>query len=169
MNKRSFFIIVAALIVVFSISSCSFLSPDSEPPSPIATQIPPKSKLPPETKIPEKIQTLISYATVYPFPGPTYWISSYWDPWLGPSEWVPIYNLPGEFLSNPSVAIIDYIPDATLVELIGVKDEYCYVEGFAHSIEGIPDVPFEGWLNCDFLLTYKPTPIPTLNLTPQRP
>ncbi len=169
MKNRSLFIMCSPLIVFVFVSACLFLSLDSEPPSPTATQIPPKSKLPPETKIPKIISTLISYATVYPVSGNQYWISAYEDPISGPSSWVPIYNLPGELFSDPAIALIDFIPDATLVTLIGVQDEYCYVEGFGPSSEVFPALPVEGWLTCDLLLTHKPTPLPTRNLTPQRP
>ncbi|MBA7647462.1 hypothetical protein ES703_55234 [subsurface metagenome] len=140
MKKRSFFIICAALIVGFFISACLFLSPDPEPSSPTATQI----------------------SDLNLYLGNQFWLSAYDDPWSGPSSWVPIYNLPGESFSNPAVAPIDFIPDATLVTLIWAKDEYCYVEGFGPSIEGFPGGPVAGWLSCDLLLTYEPTPIPTL-------
>lgn len=100
--------------------------------------------------------------------GETYWIGA-----LLPPPGVPaglmmrdadLYNKPGGSISDPSVTIIAVLRDATQVKLIGIRDEWCYVEGANESGRHV-----EGWLRCNRLLDYKPTPVPTPNRTPQKP
>lgn len=102
-------------------------------------------------------------------PGNQYWTAAYDDPWSGPSSWVPLSNKPSDDWNDPAVALIDFLPDAAPVTLIGVQDAWCYVEGIGISFEFAAGVHVEGWLRCDVLLTYEPTPLPTPNLTPERP
>jgi len=101
--------------------------------------------------------------------GNQYWTAAYDDPWSGPSPWVPLSNKPSDDWTDPAVAIVDFLSDASLVMLVGTQDGWCYVEGTGLAIEGIPGVHVEGWLRCDSLLTYKPTPLPTVDLTTERP
>ena len=48
--------------------------------------------------------------------------------------------------------------------MTGSRDGWCYVE-----TTNIFGRRVEGWLECNRLLDYEPTPIPTPNLTPEKP
>jgi len=100
--------------------------------------------------------------------GQTYWIGALLPPpGLPAGLRIPnadLYNKPGTSLSDPSVTIVAVLGDATPVKLGGIRNEWCYVEGTDEFGKHV-----EGWLRCDRLLDYKPTPVPTLNLTPQKP
>lgn len=100
--------------------------------------------------------------------GETYWIGA-----LLPSPGLPaglimrsadLYNKPGSSITDPSVTIVAVLEDATPVKLIGIRDEWCYVEAADELGQHV-----EGWLRCSRLLDYEPTPVPTPNLTPEKP
>jgi len=109
--------------------------------------------------------------------GQTYWVGAVLPPEGFLSGLVIrdalIYNKPGSSLSDPSIAIVADVPDATALTLSGIQDEYCYVEGeyFPLRDTGITDYSqkADGWIDCSRLLDYEPTPYPTPNLTPQQP
>lgn len=98
--------------------------------------------------------------------GGQYWTSAYWDPWSGPSSWVDLLNKPSDDWSDPSVTIVGVLSDASPVTLIGIRADWCLVGG---TEELFLRRYVEGWMHCDILLSYKPTPLPTPNLTPERP
>jgi hypothetical protein len=75
-----------------------------------------------------------------------------------------LYNKPGNSISDPTVTIVAVIGEATVVKLVGMQEEWCYIEATNQFGQGV-----EGWLRCDRLLDYEPTPFPTPDLTPQRP
>jgi hypothetical protein len=118
--------------------------------------------------------------TVLPTPQPkpileigrTYWIGAFIPPPGIPSGLVIsniyVYNKPGNSLTDPSVTIVAVLPDSTEVTLIGLQDEWCFIEGLYSLFEDYQK-NVEGWIDCDRLLDYKPTPYPTPNLTPERP
>jgi hypothetical protein len=100
--------------------------------------------------------------------GETYWIGAVLPPPGLPAglamPHANLYNKPGSGISDPSVTIVAVLNDATPVRLTGIRDEWCYVEApdqFGQHVEG--------WLHCDRLLDYEPTPFPTPNLTPEKP
>jgi len=83
-----------------------------------------------------------------------------------------IYNKPGNILSDPSITIIAFIPDATKVTLLRQQGNWCYVSGKYSPLReyGINTIEtFEGWMDCSQLINYEPTPYPTPNRTPQPP
>lgn len=89
--------------------------------------------------------------------GEIYWTSAMrflGEDWI----WTPLYSIPGGEVTY------DSLKDATPVLLIGIQDEWCYVEAMNDWGREV-----EGWLLCRSLLNYQPTPIPTPNLTPKRP
>jgi hypothetical protein len=79
------------------------------------------------------------------------------------SRFATLFNKPAPSNRDPSATVVGALHDATPVKLIGVQDDWCYVEGTDNGIH------LEGWLRCNQLLDNRPTPIPTLNRTPQRP
>ena len=84
-----------------------------------------------------------------------------------------VYNKPGNPITDPSVTIIAVIPDATELTLKAVQANWCYVEGTYYPFRelGITDYSqsIEGWMECNRLLDYAPTPYPTPDKTPQAP
>jgi len=70
----------------------------------------------------------------------------------------------GDISNDPSLAIVGVLLDVSPVTLIGAQDGWCYVEGTDPAGHHV-----EGWMHCDILLSYKTTPLPTPNLTPERP
>ena len=100
--------------------------------------------------------------------GETYWTGAIAPPPGLPAglvvRWTDLQNKPGSVIGDLDVTIIAVLGDATEVELSGIRDGWCYVEAsneFGRHVEG--------WLQCDRLLDYEPTPIPTPNLTPEKP
>jgi len=93
--------------------------------------------------------------------GETYWTGA---PAGLVVRWTDLQNKPGSVIGDLDVTIIAVLGDATEVELSGIRDGWCYVE--APNEFGRP---VEGWLKCNRLLDYRPTPIPTPNLTPEKP
>ena len=100
--------------------------------------------------------------------GETYWVGALLPPPGLPSglvlRYADLYNKPGDSINDPSITIVAVVNDATPVTLTGIQESWCYVEAtneFGNQVEG--------WMNCDRLLDYEPTPFPTLNLTPQSP
>jgi hypothetical protein len=118
---------------------------------------------------------LVQFAESLPTPRPTpvltigeiYWIGALLPP-PGLDGLVvrsaELYNKPGNSISDPSVTIVMFLNDATPVKLAGSRGEWCYVEA---TNEFGQDV--EGWLRCNRLLDYEPTPVPTPNRTPEPP
>ena len=100
--------------------------------------------------------------------GETYWIGALLPPPGLPAGLVMpsanLYNKPGSSISDPSVTIVAVLDDTTPVKLTGIRDEWCYVEATNQLGQHV-----EGWLRCDRLLDYEPTPVPTPNLTPEKP
>jgi hypothetical protein len=100
--------------------------------------------------------------------GKTYWIGALVPPAGLPAGLVipnvQLFNKPGSTISDPSVTIVAILDDATPVKLTGIRDEWCYIKATDQFGKQV-----EGWLDCDRLLGYKPTPIPTPNLTPEKP
>jgi len=100
--------------------------------------------------------------------GETYWTGAIMPPRGLPAglvmRWTDLQNKPGSTIKDPSVTIITMLDDATRVELTGIRDGWCYVE-----TTNMFGRPVEGWLKCNRLLDYRPTPIPTPNLTPEKP
>jgi hypothetical protein len=118
--------------------------------------------------------------------GKTYWVNAVIPPLGLPAGLVvrdaEIYNKPGNPIADPSVTIIAMVPDATELTLTAVQTNWCYVRGTYNFMAGIyiptpeppmptPDFtkPFQGWIECNRLLDYAPTPYPTPNMTPQAP
>jgi len=100
--------------------------------------------------------------------GETYWIGAIVPPPGLPAGLVVRYanlqNKPGSTIKDPGVTIVAMLDDATEVKLTGIRDDWCYVETsneFGRHVEG--------WLECNRLLDYRPTPVPTPNLTPEKP
>lgn len=98
--------------------------------------------------------------------GGQYWTSACSDPWGGLSSWVDLSNKPSDNWSDPSVTIVGVLSDASPVTMIGIRADWCLVGG---TEELFLRRYVEGWLKCSRLLSYKPTPLPTPNLTPERP
>ena len=108
-----------------------------------------------------------------PQPQPTFTVGeTYWIGALLPVAPLPrslvlrsadMYNKPGN-INDPDVRIIGVLGEGTEVKLRGIRGEWCYVEGTSEFGRHI-----EGWLGCIRLLDYKPTPLPTPNLTPEQP
>ncbi len=118
--------------------------------------------------------------------GGNYWVNALIPPLGLPSGLVDryayVYNKPGSPVTDPSITIIAAIPNATQLTLVAIKQNWCYVRGTYNFMNGInistpeppmptPDFtrPFEGWIECNRLLNYEPTPYPTPNPTPQAP
>jgi hypothetical protein len=105
--------------------------------------------------------------------GHTYWVGALLPPAGLPSGLVlrdvDVFNKPGSSLSDPSITIVDVVPDATPLTLAGMQDSYCYIEGEYRSpvTDNVRQV--QGWIDCGRLLDYQPTPYPTPNRTPQQP
>ncbi len=100
--------------------------------------------------------------------GKTYWIGALMPP-AGVLEGlvirdVTLQNKPGSTISDPSITVTGFLGDATPVKLTGTRDEWCYIEALNQFGKQV-----EGWLQCNRLLDYEPTPMPTPNLTPERP
>lgn len=100
--------------------------------------------------------------------GETYWIGALQPPG-GILEgltttYAIVNNKPGSSLDDPGITIVGILQDATPVTLIGIENEFCYIEATNEF-----NSPVEGWLSCSRLLDYQPTPFPTPNLTPERP
>ncbi len=114
-----------------------------------------------------------SLPTVPPKPtltiGNTYWIGGLIPPAGLPQGLaipdVAVYNKPGDPVFSPDVTIVWFLHDATPVTLAGIRDRWCYVEARDDEF----DRNVEGWIDCDRLLGYEPTPIPTPDRTPERP
>ena len=98
--------------------------------------------------------------------GDTYWIGALVPPGglsLPIIRDVTVYNKPGD-PSSPDVTLIAFLHDATPVKLASIRDGRCYIEATGEYGQHV-----EGWVDCDRLLGYKPTPIPTPDRTPERP
>jgi hypothetical protein len=133
-------------------------------------------------------------AQALPTPAPTsvltigrnYWVNALVPPPGMPAglvdRYANVYNKPGSPITDPSVTIIAVISDATELTLTAVQADWCYVRGTYNFMSGIniptpePPMPtldftrpFEGWMECNRLLDYEPTPYPTPNQTPQAP
>ncbi len=118
--------------------------------------------------------------------GKNYWVNAIIPP-PGPlaglvTRDANVYNKPGNPISDPSITIVAIVPNTTEVNLVAIKQNWCYVRGVYNPMSGIniptpePPMPtldftksFEGWIECDRLLDYQPTPYPTPNSTPQAP
>src|SRR5574341_956819 len=100
--------------------------------------------------------------------GENYWIGALLPPPGLPEGLVMrsavLYNKPASSINDPSVTIVAVLNDATPVKLTGIQNEWCYVEATNQLGQHV-----EGWLQCDRLLDYEPTPFPTPNLTPVKP
>jgi hypothetical protein len=100
--------------------------------------------------------------------GKTYWIGALIPPAGVPEGLVIRYailqNKPGSSINDPTITVIRFLDDATPVKLTGIRDEWCYIEALDQFGKQV-----EGWLECNRLLDYEPTPVPTPNLTPERP
>lgn len=109
--------------------------------------------------------------------GRNYWVNALLPPLGMPAGLVipnaNVYNKPGNPITDPSVTIIAVVPDATELTLTAVQTNWCYVSGIYYPLRqaGITDYsqPVEGWMECNRLLDYEPTPYPTPNQTPQAP
>jgi hypothetical protein len=100
--------------------------------------------------------------------GRTYWTAALMPP-APLSEglvipYVEVYNKPGDPF-YPDVTIVYFLHDATPVKLAGIRDRSCYIEARDDEL----DHNVEGWVDCDRLLGYEPTPVPTPDRTPERP
>jgi hypothetical protein len=72
---------------------------------------------------------------------------------------------PGEVTAaDPTTAFVGMLPDTTPVTLKEVQDEWCRVEGTDEWGDQV-----EGWMQCNQLLDYEPTPVPLPDLTPELP
>lgn len=106
--------------------------------------------------------------------GNNYWVGALIPPKGLPAglvlRYADIYNKPGHSLTDPSVTIIATVPDTTELTLVAIQKDWCYVKG-TYYMSGIEShgEQVEGWMECNRLLDYKPTPYPTPNLTPQTP
>lgn len=64
------------------------------------------------------------------------------------------------------------VSDTSEVRLVKVSDPWCYVEVideyFRDPLMENEKIE-EGWIECDILLDYRPTPVPGPIMTPQRP
>ena len=98
--------------------------------------------------------------------GGQYWTSADLSPWGAPSSWVDLINKPSDDFTDPSVAIVGILSDASPVTLIGIRDDWCLVGG---TEELFQHLYVEGWLKCSRLLSYEPTPLPTIDMTPESP
>ena len=100
--------------------------------------------------------------------GKTYWIGAILPPPGLPAGltlyYVDIQNKPRSSLNDPGITVIGVLKDATPVKLTGIQDKWCYIEATNEFGD-----PVEGWLDCDQLLDYQPTPFPTPDLTPVKP
>jgi len=76
------------------------------------------------------------------------------------TRWVDLLSLPQRGGGSTITGVLE---NGSEVTLVGREGKWCYVEGQGQY--GIQ----EGWLECDRLLDYKPTPFPTSVTTPQRP
>ncbi|HEY9153271.1 MAG TPA: hypothetical protein VIN60_10330 [Anaerolineales bacterium] len=137
---------------------------------------------------------LFHLAQSLPTPAPTaalvighdYWVSALIPPLGMPAglvlRYAELFNKPGNPINDPSVTLTAMIPDATELTLVATQQNWCYVRGTYNFMQGIniptlappmptPDFtkPFEGWMECNRLLDYAPTPYPTPNSTPQPP
>lgn len=121
---------------------------------------------------------LFRLAQTLPTPAPTPVLTvgkSYWVSALIPPKGLPaglvlpsadIYNKPGNSITDPSVTVVAVVPDATELTLAAVQADWCYMKGRYYSDYS---KSVEGWLKCNRLLDYEPTPYPTPNKTPQAP
>lgn len=92
--------------------------------------------------------------------GNLYWVAA-------PSPWdrvVDLYTKPAEGWFDLEQHLCAVIRDATRVTFVARDGPWCYIECL-----GCNPRPKEGWLRCNLLLDYEPTPVPTPNITPQRP
>jgi hypothetical protein len=100
--------------------------------------------------------------------GQTYWVGAIIPPLGLPSgmvlRYANLYNKPGYMTTDPSITVVSTLSDSIPVKLNGMQENWYYVEATNQFGENV-----EGWLNCDQLLDYQPTPYPTPNRRPQRP
>jgi len=109
--------------------------------------------------------------------GQTYWVNGVEPEGFliqgMPNEWTTLYNKPSDDVSDSTVTWLFFIPAGEPVRVDGVEGRFCYVVG--EDPEAMAKVPFDGecffdgWMECKYLLSFQPTPLPTPNLTPQRP
>lgn len=93
--------------------------------------------------------------------GRTYWLEGLELPGgLLRSRWIDLYTLPRHEEGSTIGGVLE---NGSEVVLIGQEGKWCYVEGQGpYAIE-------EGWIRCNRLLDYEPTPFPTRVRTPRRP
>ena len=110
--------------------------------------------------------------TVPPTPelieGNEYWLGGIE---LGPIRlyWTDLLSLPNH---GPDSILVYVVSDSSRVRLVRKQDDWCYVEVVDEYFRHSPphsDKLKEGWMECSRLLDYRPTPLPTPVLTPQRP
>lgn len=102
--------------------------------------------------------------------GETYWLKAIEG--IGPLPgmyWIDLMSLPQHGGQSTIVAVVS---DASQLRLVKVSGGWCYVEVIDEYFRD-PTLKNEeieeGWIECHRLLDYRPTPLPTPIMTPQRP
>ena len=102
--------------------------------------------------------------------GGTYWLRAIEG--VGPLPgmyWLDLLSLPEHGGRSTIVAVVS---DTSQVRLVKVSGEWCYVEvidEYFRAPTSENENIEEGWIECDMLLDYRPTPVPGPIMTPQRP